>query len=131
MSTRSIGTVGETAAIEHVERHGLRLIDKNVQFGPKSGLKGELDIVAWDGETLVFLEVKSRRGRPNQVFPAENITAAKRRQLTQLAIAYAARHHLLDDDIPMRFDTISVYLAESGAVLAVRHTKGAFLAGEE
>jgi Holliday junction resolvase-like predicted endonuclease len=58
-STRAVGTLGEEAAIAHLERRGLRLIDKNVQFGPKSGLKGELDIIAWDGETLAFIEVKT------------------------------------------------------------------------
>ena len=93
MSTRATGMLGEAAAIAYLERRGLRLIDKNVQFGPKSGLKGELDIVAWDGETLAFIEVKTRRGTPGRVAPSENVTAAKRRQLARLAEAYAAVFH--------------------------------------
>ena len=133
MSTRATGTVGEAAAIAYLERLGLRLIDKNVQFGPRSGLKGELDIVAWDGETLAFIEVKTRRGSPGQVAPNENITPAKQRQLARLAEVYAAKHGLYDDDITLRFDVVAVYLAhgESERVLGVHYTRGAFLAGEE
>ena len=133
MSTRAIGTTGETAAIAYLERLGLRLIDKNVQFGPRSGIKGELDLVAWDGETLAFIEVKTRRGSPGQVAPSENITPAKQRQLARLAQTYAARHGLYDDDITLRFDVVAVYLAhgESERVLAVHYTRGAFLAGDE
>ena len=132
-STRATGTLGEEAAILDLERRGLRLVDRNVQFGPKSGLKGELDLIAWDGDTLAFIEVKTRRGRPGRVAPSENITHAKRRQLAQLAQTYAARHGLLDDDdagISLRFDVVSVFLGEDDAVLAVHHTRGAFLAGD-
>ena len=130
-STRAIGTLGEEAAIAYLERRGLRLVDKNVQFGPKSGLKGELDIIAWDGETLAFIEVKTRRGRPGSVAPSENITRAKRRQLAQLATTYAARHGLLDDEgICLRFDIVCVYLGDENRVMAVHYTKGAFLAGD-
>ena len=129
-STRAVGTLGEEAAIAHLERRGLRIIDKNVQFGPKSGIKGELDIIAWDGETLAFIEVKTRRGRPGQVAPSENITATKRRQLSRLAQTYAARHSLLDEDIALRFDIVSVFLGEENQVLAVHYTRGAFLAGD-
>ena len=130
-STRAVGTLGEEAAIAFLERRGLRLVDTNVQFGPKLGLKGELDIIAWDGNTLAFIEVKTRHGRPGRVAPSENITAAKRRQLAQLAHTYAARHGLLeDDDISLRFDVVSVFLGDDDQVLAVHHTKGAFLAGD-
>lgn len=129
-STRTVGTLGEEAAIAYLERRGLRLIDKNVQFGPKSGIKGELDIIAWDGETLAFIEVKTRRGRPGRVAPSENITQAKRRQLARLASSYAARHGLLDEDISLRFDVVSVFLGDEDLVLSVYYTKGAFLAGD-
>jgi putative endonuclease len=130
-STRAVGTLGEEAAVAFLERRGLRLVDTNVQFGPKSGLKGELDIIAWDGDTLAFIEVKTRHGRPGRVAPSENITPAKRRQLAQLAHTYAARHGLLDeDDLSLRFDVMSVFLGDDSAVLAVHHTKGAFIAGD-
>jgi putative endonuclease len=130
-STRAVGTLGEEAAITYLERRGLQLVDKNVQFGPKSGLKGELDLIAWDGNTLAFIEVKTRHGRPGRVAPSENITLAKRRQLAQLATTYAARHELLEsDDISLRFDVVSVFLSTDDTVLAVQHTKGAFIAGD-
>ena len=127
-STRAVGTLGEEVALAFLERRGFVIVDTNVQFGPKSGLKGELDIIAWDGSTLAFIEVKTRHGHPDRVAPAENITAAKRRQL---AHTYAARHGLLeDDDISLRFDIASVFLGNDDQVLAVHYTRGAFLAGD-
>lgn len=130
-STRAVGTLGEQAVLAFLERRGFVIVDTNVQFGPQSGLKGELDIVAWDASTLAFVEVKTRRGRPGQVAPSENITQSKRRQLAALAQTYAARHGLLErDDLSLRFDTVSVFLGESDTVLAIQHTRGAFLAGD-
>jgi putative endonuclease len=129
------GKAGEAAAQTYLERHGFKIIDANVRFGKNSGLIGELDIVAWDGPTLCFVEVKTRRGRVGRVAPVEAVTPSKQRQIAQLATAYAAQHGLLsgDVDVPMRFDVIAVTLAP-GPDEAVRHIqllRGAFLAPDD
>jgi len=129
------GKAGEAVAQAYLERRGIKIIDANVRFGRKSGLSGEIDIVALDGATLCFIEVKTRRGAVGRVAPIEAVTPAKQRQIARLATAYAARHGLLtaDAEIPMRFDVVSVTLAP-GPDEAVRHIallRGAFLAPDD
>ena len=129
------GRVGEAHAQALLERLGFRLIDTNVRFGSTSGLVGEIDIIAWDGPTLCFVEVKTRRGTPGFVAPGEAVTPAKQRQIARLALAYLTRHGLLDDsgndgDMPIRFDVVSVVLAPGGsdALRRADLLRGAFLA---
>ena len=66
-----------------------------------------MDIVARDGPTLVFVEVKARHGRAFGE-AAEAVTAFKRRRITQLALDYMMRHRL--SDCPCRFDVVSIHL---------------------
>lgn len=129
------GRAGEEAAQRFLEKAGFTIVDVNVHFGKSRGLKGELDIVAWDGPTLCFVEVKTRRGVPGRVFPVEAVTSRKQRQIARLALAYAAQSGVLegDDDIPLRFDVVSVFLSP-GEVALVRHVelmRGAFLAPDD
>jgi putative endonuclease len=129
----NVGRVGEEAAVALVERRGYTVIDTNVRFGKLSGLIGELDIVAWDGPTLCFIEVKTRRGRVGFVAPGENVTPAKQRQLARLAQAYLGKAALGGEEtLSLRFDVVTVVLApgESGRVLRADLLKGAFLAPE-
>ena len=69
--------------------------------------QGEIDLICRDGETLVFVEVKTRRG-DRAGAPFESITSAKQRRLTRLALAYLKSQHLLD--CPARFDVVSIVL---------------------
>jgi putative endonuclease len=129
----NVGKTGEAAAVELLERRGYRIIDTNVRYGRRSGITGELDIVAWDDHTLSFVEVKTRRGTPGRVLPAENVTLAKQRQLARLARTYLVKNRLSDEEtISVRFDVVTVVLApgESGRVLRVELLKGAFIAPE-
>ncbi len=104
LNTKSKGTAGETAALAFLAARGYQIIDCNVR--PEGGMaRGELDAVAWHGETLVFVEVKTRRtARGQQGAPSEAIDARKRRQLARLAELYLAQHAL--DDVPCRFDVV-------------------------
>ena len=81
----NVGKVGEIEAVALLERRGYVVIDTNVRFGAKSGLIGELDVVAWNGDALCFVEVKTRRGAVGRVAPGENVTPAKQRQIARLA----------------------------------------------
>ncbi|MBC8134837.1 MAG: YraN family protein [Fibrella sp.] len=115
MTTRkATGDAGEALAVAFLESlHGYRIVDTNVRLGSKrDGLGGELDIVGWDGETLCFVEVKTRTVTPEtrDESPAESVTPAKQAQIARLAIAYALRNGLLDDsaEVPLRFDVVAV-----------------------
>ena len=123
------GRAGETAAQNFLTRRGYRIVDVNVRFGRT----GELDIIAWDGSTLCFIEVKTRRGRAGTVAPAEAVTPAKQRQITQLALQYALQHGFLADDAetPMRFDVVAVTLDNQGYVVRADVIQGAFFAVED
>ena len=121
------GRRGEEAARDLLERRGYSIVDVNVRFGRT----GELDIVAWDGPTLAFVEVKTRRGG-RAVSPAEAVGPAKQRQLARLALTYAARHGLTDE-VPLRFDVVAVTLApgDDGPICRADLIRGAFLAPED
>jgi putative endonuclease len=134
--TKRTGALGEAAALAYLERLGYRVVDTNVRFGARSGLVGELDIVAFDGSVLAFVEIKTRRLVPGRGSnPAENVTPSKQRQLARLALAYAARAGFLDTDDgpPLRFDVVAVYLApgDSETVLRCDLLRAAFSADSD
>jgi len=91
------GDVAEQAACAMLERHGLRIEARQVGYRV-----GELDVVAWDGPTLVFVEVRSRARRG---LAAASIDRAKRRRLRLAAQQYLQRH--FGDRWPAcRFDVV-------------------------
>ena len=98
----ALGKTGEDLACRELARRGYAILDRRVRCR-----SGEIDIVASDGPTLVFVEVKARE---THAFGsgAEAVTGWKRRRIVQLAMAYVARRHLTDR--PLRFDVVSVAL---------------------
>ena len=103
---KTIGARGEAETVAFLETRGYAIVDTNVR--PLGGMaRGEIDVIAWDGEYLVFCEVKTRRvASGSQGTPAEAVHARKQLQLTQLALAYLAKHNL--DDVDCRFDVVEV-----------------------
>jgi putative endonuclease len=108
---------GESLARRHLEGLGYRVEACNWRAP-----QGEIDLVASDGETLVFVEVKARTGRQFGE-PEEAITRRKRRHLLETAQAYLEAHDRLD--AAWRIDVIAVDLAPSGAVLRLEHYQDA------
>lgn len=98
---RAAGEAGEQLALEHLERRGLRLLARNVH-----ARGGEIDLVMLDGNTLVFVEVRSRSAR-GLVSALESITPAKRRRLLMAAQTFLARYpqHAAR---PCRFDVVAI-----------------------
>jgi putative endonuclease len=98
------GVRGETYAYWYLRRHGYTLIARNYRA---PGVKGELDLVGYDGPVLAFVEVKTRRTeKPGDILPEENVTAGK-----QQALVHMARHFLRDwrlADVPWRFDLLAI-----------------------
>ncbi len=92
--------MGEDLAAGFLRAQGLRILDRNVRCA-----MGEIDLVARDGRTLVFVEVRSRSGSRFGL-PQDSVSSAKQRRLTQLAKWYLQRHRL--DQQPARFDVVAV-----------------------
>ena len=96
-----LGRRGEELAAGYLESLGMRVVDRNWRCA-----EGEIDIVAWDGPVLAFVEVKTRRSIAAWSVPAEAVDYRKRRQLLVLAQAYASREGL--HEAPWRFDVVEV-----------------------
>ena len=113
---RDLGAFGERVAAAHLEAKGYRIRARNFRCR-----EGEIDIVAEDGDCLVFVEVRTRRGDAFGT-PAESVTAAKERRLLTVARAYLQEH----PDVPanQRIDVVGVELSR-GRLLAVQHIEGA------
>jgi putative endonuclease len=97
---RAVGSAGEDAAARYLARHGYRILHRNLRLGRA----GELDIVALQGSTLVFIEVKSKIS--GELGGFMNITAAKQRKLVELAKYYLQRYQ--HNQQAMRFDAVEV-----------------------
>jgi putative endonuclease len=101
------GERGEDHAFFHLRSLGYTIVARR---WVSARVRGDLDLVAWDGDTLVIFEVKTRTAR--DLFPAEvAVNPAKQRQLRKLTAAWLAqlpaRHR---HRVPVRFDVLSVYL---------------------
>jgi putative endonuclease len=107
-STVERGRLGEQLAAEALEAHGYCVIECNWRCPA-----GEIDIVARDGDTTVFVEVKLRQG---EAFgqPEEGVTVSKRARLISAGSAYMAAHGLLDSQ--WRIDLVAIALAPDGLV---------------
>jgi putative endonuclease len=115
----AFGKTGEDLACRELERRGYAILARRYR---RRG--GELDIVARDGSTIVFVEVKARGGlRFGDA--AEGVTAIKRRRIVRLALDFLVHHRLTDR--PCRFDVVGI-LAEGGCV-SVEVYQNAFGAG--
>jgi putative endonuclease len=102
------GRRGEEAAYFYLREQGYVIIARNYR-SPRS--RSELDLVGWDGDTLCFIEVKTRTTRA--VLPAEAaVDAEKQRDLSRVAREFLRR---MKGDPPFRFDIVSVYLESEPA----------------
>jgi putative endonuclease len=102
-----LGARGEKLACAFLRRGGYKILYRN--FRARHG--GEVDIVCRDGDSLVFVEVKTRT-REDFGRPVEAVNAAKRKLISRGALAWL---QLLDNpDILVRFDVVEIVLAEDG-----------------
>lgn len=113
------GIWGERVAERTLARKGHRILGRRVRVGRRD----ELDLVTRDGDTIVFVEVKTRRSE-EFARPAEAIGHAKRRALSRAALRYVAR--LRERPAYLRFDVVEVVGHPSGPEPEVRHIENAF-----
>lgn len=115
---KPLGRQGEDAAARFLKRLGYQILARSDQSKP-----GELDLVARDGDTIVFVEVKTRRSQ-EAGHPVEAVGAGKQRRLTRLAVTFLKRHGLLESRA--RFDVIAVTWPEGQRRPTIEHIANAF-----
>ena len=118
MNTKEIGNFGEDKACEYLEKQGITVLKRN--FHARCG---EIDIIAKDGETIVFAEVKTRLSKEYGT-PSEFVDFRKQEKIIQTALYF-----LGNDDTDMRFDVIEVmYKIAEGVmqITEINHIKSAF-----
>lgn len=102
---RKRGQAGEDLAVRYLESQGLKLVERNYRTR-----QGEIDVIAEEGPFLVFVEVKSRTSEDYER-PAQSVTRAKRKKLSEMAVQYVSTHNI--GDRPCRFDILEVLLDEN------------------
>jgi putative endonuclease len=117
-AARPLAVRGEEAAASYLRRRGYRILGRRL----RSEL-GEIDLVALDGRTVVFVEVKTRQSA-EAGHPADTVDRAKQRRLTRLAVAYLKRHGLLEASA--RFDVVAVTWPEGERRPTIEHIKSAY-----
>ncbi|TDI83473.1 MAG: YraN family protein [Chloroflexi bacterium] len=113
LTPRELGTHGERLAEEHLVGLGYRILDRNWRWQ-----KGELDLVAEQGDEVVFVEVKTRRSQTYGP-PEESITRAKRDKLIQTAYAYLGSANR--QDVHWRIDVVAIDMERDGTVIRLEH----------
>ena len=115
---RTLGQRGEAAAERYLKRLGYKIVARG-----QRDILGELDLIAVDGRTVVFVEVKTRRSQQSG-HPADAVNTEKQRRMTRLALGYLKRHGLLE--YPCRFDVVAVTWPEDQRRPLIEHLKAAF-----
>jgi putative endonuclease len=106
-----LGKLGEDLAVKKIKQLGYQYITRNYRCA-----LGEIDLIARDGDCLVFLEIKTRKGRPIG-YSKEAIDHRKRRQISKVALTYMKAHHCVD--IRSRFDVIAISIMNGKAEIEV------------
>ncbi|QJB56449.1 YraN family protein [Pseudodesulfovibrio sp. zrk46] len=114
--TKQRGDLGEDAAARFLEQKGFRVLERNWRFR-----QWELDLICRDGDTVVFVEVKTRRAG-SMGTPGDALNRKKQARLVKAASQYLSKHDLWDE--PCRFDLAAVI--DTGVSMDVEHTENAF-----
>lgn len=120
---RRLGDIGEDAACKYLRKHGYKILERNYYVSHH-----EIDVIAYKGGVIAFVEVKTRssEGNPNEPRPASSVGREKQQSIISAARKYAAYH---GKDSKKRFDIIEVYAEhKSGEYLIkeIKHLEGAF-----
>ncbi len=113
-----LGEKGENLAVKFLRRKGYRIVATNFR-----SLLGEVDLVAQEGDTTVFVEVKTRRSIEYGV-PQESITSNKQAQILKTALIYLKKNNLGGGNY--RFDVVSIVIGPGGKIKSLELIKDAF-----
>lgn len=113
-----MGALGERHAARALRAKGLRLLEANYRRK-----QGELDIIAREGETLVFVEVRTRTNTAYRT-PFESVNTHKQKQIARMGRYYRRDRRL--EECYIRYDVVEVIATPEGKVMEVNHFPGAF-----
>ncbi len=113
---KPLGSEGEDLAVRFLQKKGYRIVARNYKTPV-----GEIDIIARDGDTIVFIEVKTRTDI-SFGYPFEAVNKRKRQKLKNLALLYLKRQ---GKESPVRFDVLSIFYMDNGKK-DIEHIKDAF-----
>lgn len=120
MNRKQLGAIGEQYALEHLRQLGYRVVKRNWRCR-----SGEIDLIAWDGALLVFVEVRTRSGESGGFgTPQESVDYRKRLQVMETAQVYVHSHQLQHHQL--RFDVVSVITEMDGTKRSLDHIVNAF-----
>ncbi len=106
-----VGQYGEDLAYKMIKDMGYKEVVRNYRCP-----LGEIDLIAKDGDTLAFIEIKTRRGKTT-AYAKEAVDWRKRRQISKVALLYMKANGCID--VKARFDVIAVSLTEKGPEVEV------------
>lgn len=118
LNNKETGKLGENIARNYLLKNGYSILEINYNTR-----YGEIDIIARDGRTVAFIEVKTRRG-VNYGYPREAVNWHKQLKIKNMAEYYILAKKLTN--IPMRFDVIEVFLDEDNNAKSLSILKNAF-----
>lgn len=116
---RLTGQLGEQAAASYLERQGFRILERNWRCR-----SGEIDLIAFDDETLVFVEVRSRTNPTRFGTAVEAVDYRKIKQVRDVAAVYLKLNAAYGRQ--MRFDVVAVTFQTDGNIAELKHIQGAF-----
>jgi len=116
-SPHELGKLGEKIAQKYLKKENYRIVEKGYRL-----YRGEIDLIALDGETHVFIEVKTR-GPGALGLPEESVNVRKQSQIRKIAEGYLAMHDI--DEVECRFDVISLVFDDDDNY-SLTHYKDAF-----
>lgn len=113
---REIGFLAENLAVEALKNKGFRILETNFQ-----NRFGEIDIIAKDNETLVFVEVKAKKGTDFGL-PEEMINARKLVRVKNMAIVY-----MKGQNLPCRIDVVAIILSPENELVRLTHYENVYM----
>ncbi len=117
MTPYNLGRFGEEIAFKYLKKKKYNIIKRGFRL-----FRGEIDIIAYDRNILVFIEVKTRRSKAFGL-PEESVTISKQKQIKKVAQGFLAFNNL--QDVECRFDVISLIFSKDKDYL-ISHIKDAF-----
>ena len=104
LKKKELGAKGEEIAVRYLQSREYKILERNYRIR-----SGEIDIIAEQGENLVFIEVKTRADK-HFGSPFESVTVRKQKQLSKVALEYISKQDW--HDRPARFDVVGIELQE-------------------
>jgi putative endonuclease len=115
LMNRLLGERGERLAARYLKRQGMRILLRRYRSE-----QGEIDLIARDGDTLVFVEVKARR----KGSPVETVTLEKQRRLTNVSFQFLRKYQLLE--VRSRYDVVAIVWPDDRTPPQIEHFRNAF-----